>query len=141
MANPPIQAAPRAVKRPFPVTLLAIMAAVAAVLSGIHALQALGILPILFGPFKLHAFSFWNFLLYAMMVYIWVWLFKMLWAVDPEAWLFMAVIATFNLILNFMAMMGATTQFSDVSLSVIVNAVILLYVLLPGTKRAFGVAK
>jgi hypothetical protein len=141
MAIPPAQVAPQAVKRPFPVTLLAILAAVAAVLSGIHALQALGIFPIVIGPYKLHAFSFWNFLIYAMMVYVWVWLFKMLWSVDPEAWLFMAVISTFNLILNFMAMMGANTQFSDVSLSVIVNAVILLYVLLPGTKRAFGVAK
>jgi hypothetical protein len=141
MANPPVQAVPRAVKRPFPVTLLAILAAVAAVLSGIHALQGLGILPVFIGPYKLHAFSFWNFLIYAMMVYVWVWLFKMLWSVDPEAWLFMAVISTFNLILNFMAMMGANTQFSDVSVSVIVNALILLYVLLPGTKRAFGVAK
>jgi len=129
------------VKRPFPVTLLAILAGVAAVLAAIHALQALGIFPYVIGPVKLHSFNFWNFLMWALMVWVWVWLVQMLWRVSPQAWMFLAVITVFNLILDFMAMVMSTTSFSDVSLSFLVNAVILLYCMLPGTKRAFGVAR
>jgi hypothetical protein len=129
------------VKRPFPVTLLAILAGVAAVLATVHALQALGIFPYLLGPVKVHAFNFWSFLMWALMVWVWVWLVQMLWRVDPQAWMFLAVISTFNLIFDFVMMLEATTSFSDVSVSFLVNAVILLYCMLPGTKRAFGVAK
>ena len=139
MTAQPVSAAP--VKRPFPVTVLAILAGVAAVLAGIHALQALGIFPYVFGPVKLHSFNLWNFLMWALMVWVWVWLVRMLWNVDQQAWLFLAVITTFNLIFDFMAMLGSASTFSDVSVSFLVNALILLYCLLPGTKRAFGVAK
>jgi hypothetical protein len=123
--------------RPFGVTVLAILAGLAAVLAAIHALQALGILPYFIGPYSVHAFNFWSFLMWALMVWVWVWLVKMLWSVDKEAWLFLAVISVFNLILDFTVMLGAGA-WSDVSLSFIVNALILLYVMLPGTKRAFG---
>jgi hypothetical protein len=136
-----VAAPPTPVKRPFPVTVLAIMAGVAAVLAGIHALQALGIFPYVIGPVKLQSFNLWNFLMWGLMVYIWVWLVQMLWKVDPQAWMFLAVITTFNLILDFVAMLGSTTNFSDVSVSFIVNALILLYCMLPGTKAAFGVAR
>jgi hypothetical protein len=129
------------VKRPFPVTLLAILAGVAAFFAAIHALQGLGILPYVIGPVKLHSFSLWNFLMWGLMAYIWVWLVQMLWHMEPQAWMFLAVISAFNLILDFFAMLGSSTSFSDVSLSFIVNAVILLYCMLPGTKRAFGVAR
>jgi hypothetical protein len=129
------------VKRPFPVTFLAIMAGIAAVLAAIHALQSLGILPYFIGSVKLHSFSFWNFFMWALMVWVWVWLVQMLWSMNPQAWFFLAVITTFNLILDFVAMLGSTTSFSDVSVSFIVNALILIYCMLPGTKRAFGVAQ
>jgi hypothetical protein len=123
-------------KRPFGVTVLAILAGVAAVMAGIHALQSLGILPFVLGPFKIHAFSFWSFLMWAMMVWVWVWLVKMLWNVEKEAWLFLAVITTFNLILDFTVMLGEG-DWSDVNVSFIVNAIILIYALLPGVKKAF----
>jgi hypothetical protein len=141
MANPPAPVASRPVKRPFPVTLLAILAGIAAFFAAIHALQGLGIIPYFIGPVSLRAFSLWNFLMWALMVWVYVWLVQMLWSVDPQAWLFLAVISTFNIILAFMSMLGSTTTFSDVSLSFIVNAVILIYCMLPGTKRAFGVEK
>jgi hypothetical protein len=125
-------------KRPFGVTVLAILAGIAAVLAGVHALQALGILPFFIGQFSVHAFSFWSFLMWALMVWVWVWLVKMLWSVDKQAWLFLAVITVFNLILDFTVMLGAAS-WSDVSLSFIVNAIILIYVMLPGVKQAFDV--
>jgi hypothetical protein len=123
-------------KRPFGVTILAVLAGLATVLSAVHALQALGILPFIIGPFKVHAFSFWSFMMYALMAWIWAWLVKMLWNVEKEAWLFMAVITAFNLILDFTVMLGSG-NWSDVSVSFLLNAVILIYVMLPGVKRAF----
>ena len=126
-------------KRPFGVTVLAILAGIAAVLAGVHALQSLGILPFALGPFTVHAFSFWSFLMWALMVWIWVWVVQMLWKVEKEAWLFLAVITTFNLILDFTVMLGAG-EWSDVSVSFLVNGIILLYVMLPGVKKAFDAA-
>jgi hypothetical protein len=123
--------------RPFGVTVLAILAGIAAVLAGVHALQSLGIFPFMIGPFSVNAFSFWSFLMWALMVWVWAWVAQMLWRVDKQAWLFLAVITVFNLILDFTFMLGAG-QWSDVSVSFILNAIILIYVMLPGVKRAFG---
>ena len=125
--------------RPIGVTILAILAGVAAVLAGVHALQALGILPYFIGKFSVHAFSFWSFLMWALMVWVWVWVVQMLWRVDKQGWLFLAVITTFNMILDFTVMLGAG-EWSDVNLSFLVNALILIYVMLPGVRRAFDTA-
>jgi hypothetical protein len=123
-------------KRPFGVTVLAILAGALAVLSGVHALQALGIFPFLIGPFSVHAFSFWSFLMWALMVWVYVWVTQMLWAMDKSAWLFCAVIATFNLILDFTVMLGSGA-WSDVNVHFLLNAIILIYVMLPGVRNAF----
>ena len=126
-------------KRPFGVTVLAILAGIAAVLAGVHALQALGIFPYFIGKFSVHAFSFWSFLMWALMVWVYVWVVQMLWRVDKQAWLFLAVISVFNLILDFTVMLGQG-EWSDVSVSFIVNGLILIYAMLPGVKKAFDVA-
>jgi hypothetical protein len=124
-------------KRPIGVTVLAVLAGIAAFLAGVHILQSLGILPFLIGPFSIRAFSFFNALMWGLMLWVWVWLVQLLWKVDPSAWLFLVVITLFNLILDFTLMLGSTT-WSDVSASFIVNAVILIYCMLPGIRKAFG---
>jgi drug/metabolite transporter (DMT)-like permease len=124
-------------KRPFGVTILAILAGILAVLAGIHTLQSLGILPFAIGPFSFRAFSFFNALMWGLLVWVYIWLIQMLWRVEPEAWLFLAVISVFNLIVDFTLMLGSTT-WSDVSISFLINALILIYIMLPGTRRAFG---
>lgn len=126
-------------KRPVGVTILAILAGLLAVLAGVHALQALGIIPYFIGEFKVHAFSFWSFLMWVLVVWVYIWLVQMLWNVDKQAWLFLAVITVFNLILDSMVMLGAG-EWSDVSISFILNAIILIYVMLPGVKKSFEVA-
>ncbi len=139
---PKVAAPPQPVRRPFPVTLLAILAGVAAVLAVIHALQALGIVPYVIGSIKVNtSLNLWNFLMWALMVYIWVWLIQMLWTMQPQAWLFLAVITTFNILLDFVNVLASTSTFSDYGVSFLLNGIILIYCLLPGTKRAFGVAK
>jgi hypothetical protein len=125
-------------KRPFGVTVLAILAGIAAVLAAVHALQALGIFPYVLGGFKVHAFNFWSFLMWALMVWVWVWVCQMLWRVDKQAWLFLAVITVFNLILDFTIILGSA-EWQDVKVSFLINGLILIYVMLPGVKRAFDV--
>ncbi len=124
--------------RPFGVTVLAVLAALAGVLAGIHALQALGLIPFVIGPFKLFAFNFWSFLMWALMVWVYIWLVKMLWNVDKQAWLFLVVITLFNLIVGFTVSLGEGT-FSDAGVSFLLNTVILIYMMLPGVKKSFEV--
>ena len=126
--------------RPIVVTVLAILAGVLAVLAGIHVLQALGILPYFIGPFAVRTFSLWYAIMWGMMVWVYAWLVKMLWEVDPQAWLFLVMITIFNLIMDFFVMLSATVTWSDVSVSFLINAVVLIYCMLPGARRAFGVS-
>jgi hypothetical protein len=129
-------------ERPIGVTILAILAGVAAVLAAIHALQFLGIFPFIIGPagYKVHYFSFFSALMYGILVWIYIWLVQMLWRVEPQAWMFLVFITVFELMLDFFSMLGSST-WEDVSVSFIVCLVILLYCMLPGVRRAFGTAR
>jgi hypothetical protein len=126
-------------QRPLLVTILAVLAGIAGVVSVVFALQGLGILPYLIGPFKVRNFELWYGLMWGMMAWIYFWLAQMLWRVERTAWLFMAAITVFNLILDFATMLTSGTTFSDVSVSFIFNALVLIYVMLPGTRRAFEI--
>lgn len=122
--------------RPIGVTILAALAVLLAVLNGIATLRFLGFLPFI-GPLDIRIFNLWYALLYGLMTYIWAWVSKMLWEVNPQGWMFLAVIAVFNLCLDFVILVTGGSWY-DVNLSVIVNALILIYVMLPGVREAFG---
>ena len=129
-------------ERPFGVTILAILAGVAAILSAIHALQFLGLFPIVLGQnVAVRTYiSFWYALMYGLLFWVYIWLVRMLWRVDPAAWMFLVFITVFELILDIISMFGAAT-WQDVSVSFIFNALVLIYVMLPGVREAFGTAK
>jgi hypothetical protein len=125
--------------RPFGVTILAILAGIAAFIAIIHTLQMLHLFPIS-GP--LGVFSFFTFdllgaLLWGLMAAIYIWLVRMLWNLDPQGWLFLVIIAIFNLILALVSILG-NSSFQAMLPSILINGVILIYCLLPGTKEAFG---
>ena len=128
-------------QRPIGVTILAILAGVAAILAAIHALQYLGLIPFVIGPsgYTVHFFNFWYALLYGLLVWVYIWLTQMLWRVDPSAWMFLVIVTFFYLILDIIQLIGSST-WEDVSVSIIVNGVILLYCMLPGVRNAFGTA-
>lgn len=125
--------------RPFGVTLLAIFALLAAIVAGYHTLQMLHILPVrLFGgEVKFFTFDILGAILWGIMFLIYLWVFRMLWNLDPQGWLFVTVISVLNLILAFMSIFGAST-WQELLPSIIINGLILIYALLPGTKDAFG---
>ena len=126
--------------RPFGVTLLAIFALLAAVVAGYHTLQMLHLMPIRLagGEVKFFTFDLLGAILWGVMLLIYLWVFRMLWNLDQQGWLFVTVIAVLNLILAFMSIFGATT-WQEMMPSIIINGLILIYALLPGTKAAFGV--
>ena len=128
-------------ERPVGVTILAILAGIAAVIAAIHALQFLGIFPFFFSPsgIDIHVryVSFWYALMYGLLVWVYIWLTMALWRVEPGAWMFLVIVTMFSLILDLFSLIGVTT-WADVGVSIIINGLILLYCMLPGVRRAFG---
>ena len=125
-------------RRPIGVTILAVLAGSNAVLALLHLLQAVGVLPYVVGPASVRDFNLWYTLMWALTVWVWAYVTRLLWRVDPWAWMFLVVVAAFNLVFDFVALLGTTTV-SDLSLSFLLNVVILLDALLPGTREAFDI--
>ena len=130
--------------RPFGGTILAILAAIAAILGIIRAIQFLGLLPFLnplpFGPdkFWLANADWLGAILYVILALIWIWAARGLWNVDPQAWLFVVVLAVLYLILDVAAVLfSSTTSWGDVSLSILLSVIVLILALLPSTKQAY----
>ena len=107
--------------RPIGVTVLAVLAALLAVFAAYRVLQFLGLFPFWVGPVPFKTFSFFAALMWGLMVWVYIWLTKMLWDVDPQAWLFLAVISVFNLILEFVALTGSNSM-QDAAVPFILNA-------------------
>jgi hypothetical protein len=124
-------------KRPFGITILAILSGILTVYAVINTFQWLGFFPWLGAGPPIRTFSLWYALMYGLLAWVYLWLTKMLWDVEEVAWLFLAVISIFNLTLNFVSLIG-NTSWEDVALSTILNGLILIYIMLPGVRKAFG---
>ena len=126
--------------RPIAVTILAILAVIAALLAIGDVLRYLGLLPVAtFGELKFFGFSWIGAIMAGLLALIWLWVAKMLWTLDPRGWLFVVVIAVVNLIFIAVAILG-DSSYQDMLLAIVVNGLALILGLLPGTKAAFGQA-
>lgn len=123
--------------RPFGVTLLALLAAAGALVNIWQTLQMLHILPISIGGTHFFTFDLVGAILFGLLAAIDIWVFVLLWNTNPQGWLFLTVLAVLNLILAFVSILGQST-FSAMLPSLLINGLILLYCLLPGTRQAFG---
>lgn len=127
-------------KRPFGVTLLAILSGGAALIAVVHTLQMLHLFPIS-GPFgEVHFFTFdlLGAFLWGMMAAIYIWVLRMLWNLDPQGWLFVMFIAVFNLSMAVLSILGHSTWQAMLP-SLLINGLVLIYGILPGTKAAFEI--
>jgi hypothetical protein len=61
----------------------------------------------------------------------------MLWRLQPGGWLFVVALSALNLIFAFLSMLGDSSLEAMLP-AIVVNGLILIYGLLPGTKEAFG---
>ncbi len=127
-------------KRPFGVTLLAILAGIAAIAAIIHTLQMLHLFPISgpFGAFKFFTFDLFGALMWGILAAIYIWVMRMLWNLDQQGWLFVVVLSVLNLILAFISILGASS-WQAMMPAIVINGLILIYGMLPGTKAAFEV--
>ena len=127
-------------KRPFGVTLLVILAVASALVAAYNTLQYLGIVSFSgpFGIFEFYSANWIGALIWALMVIIFIWVARMLWSLDPRGLIFVAAIASLNLILTGLSIIGESS-WQAVLPSLIINGLILIYSLLPGTNQAFNV--
>ena len=124
-------------KRPIGVTILAILAGLAAAVAIIHTLQMLHLWPISFGPVRFFTFSLIGAILWGILAAIYIWLVRRLWNVDPQAWMFLVILSILNLALGLISILGQSS-FQAMLPSLVANGIILIYCLLPGTRDAFG---
>jgi len=126
-------------ERPIGVTILAILSGFFAFMAILATLNWLGLVP-WFGPGPaIRTFNIWYALLYGLLAWVYIWLTKMLWEVKQEAWLFLAVITIFNLLLDFITIITSNMPTTDrTTMSIVLNSLVLIYIMLPGTQRAFG---
>jgi hypothetical protein len=121
-------------KRPFAVTLLAILAAIAGILAIVDVLQYLGWL---FSPLNFFGGSIFGAILAGIVALIWFWAAQKLWTLDPQGWLFTVSIAAIYLIFDVIAIITGT-PYQFLLAGMIASALALILCILPGTKQAFG---
>jgi hypothetical protein len=122
--------------RPFGVTVLAILAGLAAISAAFTALQMLGLFRTSFSV-EFFGISILGAIMWGLLAAIYIWLVKMLWDVDPRGWLFLVLLSAINLIMAVVSILGRSTWQAMLP-SLILNGLVLIYCLLPGTKQAFG---
>ena len=123
--------------RPIGITIIAILAGIATIIAAIHTLQYLHLFPFFMGGMAFFGFDLLGALLWGVMTLIYAWVVSMLWNVNPQGWMFLVLLSGLNIILDIISIIGQTT-ISAVAPSLLINAIILIYCLTPGVKRAFG---
>ena len=124
--------------RPLAATILAILAVLAGIVAILDVLRYLGLLPIVsLGPMEFFGVSIIGAILAGIAALIWFWAARGLWNLDPEAWLFVVVIAIMYLIFDFVAWIGGTSLQAMLP-SIVVNGLALILALLPSTQSAYG---
>lgn len=124
--------------RPLGVTILAFLAILGAINALIYTLQMLHIIPVFIGPVAFFTFSLIGAFFWGLLVFIWLWVFRMLWEVNPQGWMFVTLISIFNLIFGIINVIGASSWLA-MAPHIIISGLILIYCMLPGTKEAFGI--
>jgi hypothetical protein len=118
---------------------LAILAGIAGIIAAYHTLQYMHIIPFVLGPVQFWGFDLWGALLWGLTTVIYAWVVSMLWYVNPQGWLFVVIISIWNLILAVIDILGQSSV-SAMMPALVINGIVLIYCLLPSTKRAFGPA-
>ena len=124
--------------RPLGVTILAILAILGALHALIYTLQMLHLLPMFYGPVMFFTFSLIGAFFWGLLFFIWIAVFWSLWEVQQQGWFFMVAISVINLVYAVISWLGASS-WQAMAPIILISGVILVYCLLPSTKKAFGV--
>jgi hypothetical protein len=124
--------------RPLGVTILAFLAILGAINALVYTLQMLHILPVFIGNVAFFEFSLIGAFFWGLLFFIWLWVFRMLWDVQPQGWMFVVLISLLNLIFGIISVIGAS-DWRAMAPIIVISGLVLIYCLLPGTKQAFGI--
>jgi len=124
--------------RPIGVTILAFLAILGAINALIYTLQMLHILPVFIGPVAFFEFSLIGAFFWGLLFFIWLWVFRMLWEVNPQGWMFMMVLSLLNLVFGIINVIGASS-WQAMAPIIIVSGLVFIYCMMPGTKEVFGI--
>lgn len=124
--------------RPFGVTFIAILVGLGAIIAIVYALQMLHILPMFIGPVAFYTFNLFSAFMWGLLAFIYLWLFRMLWDMQPQGWMFAVLFSGLNLFFILLSVLGASS-WEAMAPGILINGIILIYCLLPGTKQAFGI--
>lgn len=126
-------------KRTAAVVILAVVALIAGLVAVYDTLRYLNIVPQeQIGELEFMGSINWlGALLSGIVALIWFSVASQLWNLNPQGWLFVAVISVLNLILLVMSLLGSSS-FGAVAPGIVLNVVALVLTLLPSTKAAFG---
>jgi hypothetical protein len=125
-------------ERPIGVTILAFLALLGAANAFIYTLQMLHLLPTYIGPVAFYQFSLLGAIIWGFLTFIWLGIFGALWVVHPQGWLFMVLIAGFDLLYGILCVLGGSS-WEAMAPMIILCTLVLIYCMLPGTKQAFGI--
>jgi hypothetical protein len=126
------------VNRPIGVTFIAFLAILGAINALIVTLQYLHILPVYVGQVAFYTFSLIGAFFWVLIIFFFLWLFRMLWEMQPQGWMFAVIFSGLTLLFDLIAIIGGTS-WEVLIAGIIISALILIYCLLPGTKKAFGI--
>ena len=124
-------------KQPIGVTLLGILAAVAAGVNLYHTLQYLGLIPAYIGRLAFPVQNFWGALVFGFNTLLWALVAWGLFSFKPWAWLFAIVVAALGLVSAGLALLGGS-DFTAILPELIICGIILIYCRTPGVRSAFG---
>lgn len=124
--------------RPIGVTLIAVLIGLAAIIAILFALQMLGLLPVFLGPVAFYTFNFFAAILWIILAFIYLWIARMLWDMQPQGWMFAVLFSAFNLFFALLSVLGASSL-QAMAPAIVVNGIVFIYCILPGTKKAFGI--
>jgi hypothetical protein len=113
------------------------VAGIAGVIAAWHTLQYLHVMPFTLGPVQFWGFDLWGAILWGISTILWAWVVSMLWTMNPSGWLFLVLISAWNLLMVVLSVLGQSSISAYVP-AIVVNGLVLIYCLLPGTRRAFG---
>ncbi|TAJ45469.1 hypothetical protein [Methanofollis fontis] len=124
-------------QRPIGITILAILALLAAIQAIIFTFQMLDMIPIIIGEVAFFTFSLYGAIMWGILAFIYLWVFQMLWNLNPQGWMFVMIVSILNLIMAVFSIIGASS-WQAMAPAILINAIVLVYCLMPGTKAAFG---
>jgi hypothetical protein len=124
--------------RPVGITVLAVLAVVAALVAAWHTLQYLHVIPFTIGELQFYGFDPLGAILWAVTTLIWIWAALNLWNLRRDALTFITILAGWNVILALISWLGASS-FQAILPQLALSLLILIYAFTPQVREAFGV--